>query len=271
MTVIIILLILILLAALYIGLIMPRAMAKPDPAPILCDYAHRGLFDNKALPENSMGAFRAAAAHGLGIELDVQLSSDGEVMVFHDYTLSRVCGEDVKLSELTASELSRKKLMGSEYTIPRFADVLREIGGRVPLLVELKGEDLDDSLCWKLAPMLDAYGGEYCVESFNPMYLRWFKRHRPDVVRGQLVTNLIKEKKPGNKFLNFLLSYLFLNILSRPDFIACNGKYQSGPALFICRHIFRAPLFLWTVRHEKVLELNRRRGIYSIFEGFLPR
>ncbi len=259
------------LTALYFLLIMPRPSSKPDMAPILCDYAHRGLFDNETLPENSLGAFRAAAARGIGIELDVQLSSDGEVMVFHDYHLNRICQEDIRLCELSATELKQRRLLGTDYTIPTLQEVLTAVNGRVPLLIEIKGEDLNEDICWKLAPILDAYGGDYCVESFNPMYLHWFKKHRPDVVRGQLVTNLIKEKKSGNRVLNFFLSYLMLNVLSRPDFIACNGKYQGGPALFFCRYLFKTPLFLWTVRHEKAFALNRSRGIYSIFEGFLPR
>ncbi len=271
MAVIIPILILLLLGALYIGLIMPRATAKPDMAPLFCNYAHRGLFDNKTLPENSMGAFRHAVDMGVGIELDLRLTKDGRVVVFHDATLERMCGKKAHLSALTWEELKKLRLMGTDHGIPLFEDVLALVGGRVPLLIELKGESGDDALCWKVAPLLDAYGGEFCIESFNPLLLRWFAKHRPDMVRGQLVTNLLKEGREGSKLLNFALTYMLLNFLSRPDFIACDGRYRKGLALWICRRVFRTPFFMWTVRKKELMEYNRRQGFRSIFEGFEPR
>lgn len=268
---IIVILILLLLAALYVWLIMPRAMAKPDMAPLICDYAHRGLFDNKAIPENSMGAFARALDKGVGIELDLHLTKDGRVVVFHDDTLERMCGKKARLSSLTWDELKKERLMDTDYGIPLFEEVLALVGGRVPLLVELKGDSGDDALCWRVAPMLDAYGGEFCVESFNPLLLRWFVKHRPDVVRGQLVTNLFAEGRGGSKLLNFALTHMLLNFLSRPDFIACDGRYQKDLSFWICKRFFRAPFFMWTVRKKELLEYNHRRGNRSIFEGFEPR
>ncbi|MBQ7380749.1 MAG: glycerophosphodiester phosphodiesterase [Clostridia bacterium] len=267
----IVILILLLLAALYVFLIMPRPMAKPDMAPLICDYAHRGLFDNKEIPENSMAAFAHAVDKGVGIELDLHLTKDGQVVVFHDATLERMCKKKALISELTWEELRKERLLDTKYGIPLFEDVLALVNGRVPLLVELKGEDGSDALCWKVAPMLDAYGGEYCIESFNPLLLRWFVKHRPDVVRGQLVTNLIAEGRKGSKAVNFALTHMLCNFLSRPDFIACDGRYQKGLALWVCAKIFRAPFFMWTVRKKELLEHNHRLGRRSIFEGFEPR
>ncbi len=256
--------------AVYLGLIMPRCYARPELEPFLTDYAHRGLFHNKDLPENSIGAFQRAVDHGFAIELDIQLSKDGEVMVFHDYTLDRVCGVKGRLSEKTAAELSELSLLGTDYRVPTLREVLDLVDGRVPLLIELKGEAMNDELCWKVAPMLDAYAGECCVESFNPFLLGWFKQHRPDVARGQLVTNLLKTKKNGNKVLNFALSFLLLNFMSRPDFIACDENYTQSVSHWICRHVFRVPLILWTVRKPENMNLNRKNGHTSIFEGFVP-
>ncbi len=270
MTLTIIVLILLLIVATYVGLIMPRCFDKPNIAPFLTDYAHRGLFNNKNLPENSLGAFENAVRHGFAIELDLQLSSDGEVMVFHDYTLDRVCGVKGKLAKHTAKQLSQCHLLGTQYTIPTFAEVLKLVDGRVPLLIELKGEDINDDLCWKVAPMLDAYEGDYCVESFNPFLLQWFKKHRPEVARGQLVTNLRETKKDGNKYVNFFLTYMLLNCLSRPDFIACDENYTTGLAHWVCRNVFRAPYVLWTVRKIENMNRNRAMGATSIFEGFTP-
>jgi len=172
---------------------------------------------------------------------------------------------------ITYEELQKERLMGTEYGIPRFAEVLKLVDGKVPLLVELKGENAEDALCWRVAPLLDAYGGEYSVESFNPLLLRWFSKHRPDVARGQLVTNLLREKQEGSKILNFALTHMLLNFLSRPDFIACDGRYQRDLAFWICKKIFRVPFFMWTVRKQELLDYNRRTGRFSIFEGFLPK
>ena len=270
MVVVILLLILLFIGSSYLWLILPRPSAGPDLAPLLCDYAHRGLFDNKEIPENSMAAFARAVEKKVGIELDLHLTKDGRVVVFHDATLERMCGKKAPISALSWEQLKKERLLGTEEGIPLFEDVLRLVKGRVPLLIELKGEDGNDELCWKLAPMLDAYMGEYCVESFNPLLLRWFAKHRPDVARGQLVTDLIKEGREGSKLLNFALSKLLLNCLSRPDFIACDGKYKKGLAFFLCRKLFHTPFLYFTVRKKQLLEYNHRHGDHSIFEGFEP-
>ena len=270
MVIAIIFLVLVILAVIYISMIMPRATDQPDMSKILTDYAHRGLFDNKAVPENSIEAFRKAVEHGFGIELDVQLTADGHAVVFHDYTLKRVCGADVKLSQLSLSELRGYRLLGSKYTIPTLEEVLELVDGRVPLLVELKGESANDNICLPTARLLDTYDGPFCVESFNPMLLRWFKVHRPEIARGQLVTNLLAEKKDGNKLLNFLLSGMLLNFLSRPDFVACDVKHTGGPSYYICAKIFRVKRFYWTVRNRDDFQAIRESEAWSIFERFVP-
>ena len=101
-------LIIVILAAGYALLVMPRVTMRPDMKRLLTDYAHRGLFSNAdGVPENSLAAFEYAVMGGFGIELDLQLTADGEVVVFHDYSLKRMCGEDVKLSSLTLDELKK--------------------------------------------------------------------------------------------------------------------------------------------------------------------
>ncbi len=266
----IVFLVLVILAVAYVSMIMPRATDQPDMSKILTDYAHRGLFDNKTVPENSLAAFENAVRHGFGIELDVQLTADGHVVVFHDYTLTRMCGAEVKLSDLTLEQLREYRLLDSEYAIPTLAEVLALVGGRVPLLVELKGESTNDGVCLPTARLLDDYDGAFCVESFNPMLLRWFKIHRSEVPRGQLVTNLMIEKKDGNKVLNLLLSGMLLNFLSRPDFIACDIKHTGGPAFYICAKVFRAKRFYWTVKSRENFDAIRASEAWSIFERFVP-
>lgn len=262
---------LLLVAASYVFLVMPRSMAKPDTMPIFCDFAHRGMHDHRCgLPENSMGAFKRAAELGVGIELDVRLTRDGRVVVFHDETLGRMCGKDVPISKLTYEQLKNERLLGTGYGIPLFSDVLSMVGGRVPLLIEIKSEGFDDSICWKIAPLLDRYGGDYCVQSFNPMMLRWFSKHREDVIRGQLVTRFENGQSRHGKAVDFLLTHMLLNWLSRPDIIVCDGRHQRGLDKWLCRCVFHTPFLYYTVLRRELLERNRRSGARSVFEGFEP-
>lgn len=264
-------LILLIVVVLYISMIMPRATDRPDMEGILVNYAHRGLFDNKRFPENSLGAFRAAADRGFGIELDVQLTRDGKVVVFHDYTLDRICGQNGTVSKMTLKELRACRLLNTDFTIPTLKEVLETVNGRVPLLIELKGESANDRLCLAVARLLDEYDGPFCVESFNPLLLRWFKIHRPEIARGQLVTNMLETRKNGNKVVNFLLTGMLLNFLSRPDFIACDIQHMGGPSFYVCIKVFRAKQVYWTVKRREEFDAIREADAWSIFEGFIPR
>ena len=167
----IILIVIVVLAILYFLMIMPRMIHKPDTAPFKeWLYAHRGLHDNATeAPENSMAAFRKAADAGFGIELDIQLTKDKIPVVFHDFTLKRVCGGEGKISDYTYEELQQFHLCDSVEKIPKFEDVLKMVDGKVPLIVEFKIERTDLSLCPLADKMLRAYKGMYCMESFNPL------------------------------------------------------------------------------------------------------
>lgn len=264
------LLIFLILLVLYLFLIMPRAIERADMELLRCDYAHRGLWSKDA-PENSLKAFALAVDAGFGMEFDIQLTKDKRVVVFHDATLERMCGVKAKVSELTLAELRELRLKGSDETIPTLVEVLRLVDGRVPLLIELKGESRDTSLCPRTARILDNYAGPFCIESFNPMLLSWFKSYRPRYARGQLVTDLVKGKREGSKVLNFALTNLFLNFLSRPDFIAIDKKCQNNIAFKICAGIFRAPAFVWTVNEKNEFIDAHRSAKFTIFERIRPR
>ncbi|MBQ4354035.1 MAG: glycerophosphodiester phosphodiesterase [Clostridia bacterium] len=242
---------------------------KAVPSQLLTDYAHRGLHDDR-VPENSLAAFRQAAENGYGIELDLQLSADREVMVFHDYTLERMTGEKGKLSECTAGSLRAMHLLNkdgsiTEQTIPTLREVLDTVDGRVPLLIELKGESTDTALCPAADEILRQYTGAYCVESFNPMLLAWYKQNRCDICRGQLYTDVYREK--GKSVLNLLLSAMALNVLSRPHFIAYNFKYRNKIPVRTASGLFGAHRFIWTVRSEAE---RGRANENMIFENIQP-
>jgi glycerophosphoryl diester phosphodiesterase len=184
----VILIIIAVLAVLYVLALMPRMRHKPDKAPFQgVLYAHRGLHDNRGdAPENSMKAFEKAVEGGYGIELDVQLSKDKIPVIFHDFTLKRVCGNEGKVCDYTYEELSAFSLYGTKERIPKLEDFLKMVDGRVPLIVELKVEWTDISVCPLADGILSTYDGAYCIESFNPLALIWYRKNRNRVMRGQL-------------------------------------------------------------------------------------
>ena len=232
-------------------------------------FAHRGLH-NRERAENSMSAFRAARDAGYGIELDVRLTKDGELVVFHDKTLDRVCGVPGKVIDFTYEELTAFKLGGTDDTIPLFSDVLSEIDGRVPLLIEIKMEPGESGIAEKLAEVIDGYHGDYIVESFNPLALRAFMKLKPEIPRGILSTLYSKEEPFRGTFLYFLLENLMMNFLMRPDFIAYDKRGSKNYVLRLLRKNFSTPLFAWTIKSEEEEEKAISDGFDTvIFEGYL--
>lgn len=259
------------LTALYFLMIMPRMARRPDTAPLKkVLYAHRGLHDNASeAPENSMPAFRRAVEAGYGIELDIQLSKDKIPVVFHDFTLKRVCGAEGKVCDYTCEELQQFRLCGTEERIPRFEDVLRMVNGRVPLIVELKIELLDTSLCPAADKLLREYEGIYCIESFNPLGVLWYRRNRREVVRGQLSDAFLKEKE-FRGVLYFVLQNLLVNFLTKPDFVAYNCKYPYMLSRVLCRRLYGCMTAAWTVKSGEELDRVRDQFDIFIFDSFVP-
>lgn len=259
------------LVILYMLAIMPRVFHCPDTALFKKVYfAHRGLHDNEGeAPENSMAAFRKAVEAGFGMELDVHVTRDGVPVIFHDFKLDRICGVEGKIEEYTYEELQRFTLCHSQEKIPRFEDLLAMVQGRVPLIVEIKSESVDVSSCKKIDELLRAYEGAYCIESFNPMVLWWFRRNHNDVVRGQLSSNFRKDGGYTH-VMYFFMTHLLLNFLTKPDFIAYNHKFYKEPGRRICQKLYRRPAAAWTIQNQKDLEAMRRDFDVFIFDSFCP-
>ena len=233
-------------------------------------YAHRGFHDKPKVPENSMAAFANAVEHGYGIELDIQLTKDKQLVVFHDHTLTRMCGIDLPVCEMTYEELQKYTLGNTEEKIPLFKDVLELVDGKVPLLVEIKLPTLRTYTCQAADALLQNYRGQYCIESFNPLALRWYKKHRKDVVRGQLSANLTKPVTEAGFLLSFLVKYLLLNFIGRPDFIAYCYTDTQNVSFILNKCLWHTPTFAWTVRSQAVLEKYRSKFDSIIFDGFIP-
>lgn len=245
----------------------PGLSLEEEKAPFLHrNFAHRGLHtEDKTIPENSLPAFERAAAAGYGIELDVQLSKDGEVVVFHDDSLKRVTKVDALLESKTLGELRQLRLCGSEETIPTFKEVLETVGGRGPLIVELKTTKRRKELCEKTYELLKGYDGAYCIESFDPFIVAWFRFHAPKVLRGQLSAHFETKGKPlGSRIILTMGTYCLFNALARPQFIA----YEIGDIPLSVRFSYRmgAMKVGWTSRREG----NEKDFDAVIFEFYEP-
>ena len=232
-------------------------------------FAHRGLHDLDAgIVENTLPAFKAAVEHGFGMELDIQFSKDMQVVVFHDDDLQRMCGDPRKVYQLTLAELKALPLAGREDArIPTFREVLDLVGGRTPLLVELKSGPFNRSLCEALVEHMKDYPGEYIVESFNPLIVTWFRFHARQLVRGQLVGPISDYIPTVGRFPAFVMAGLLLNSLARPDFVAYDANAPRFFSPHFQRFMFRTPLAAWTVRDPGLSALVTRRNEINIFEG----
>ncbi len=237
------------LVLLWLFLAAPAARRQKGMEAASVSYAHRGLHGEGA-PENSLSAFRRAIERGCGIELDVQLSRDGVPIVFHDETLSRACGDARRATDLTAAELADLRLFGGEEQIPTLAEVLALVGGRVPLLIELKYYRDPVGTAKETAALLDGYEGRYAVQSFHPLALRWFRKNRPETARGLLAMSFLK-KREGRRPYDIALHLFLTNFLSRPDFIAYDVRDTRCLPYRLLRRIFRPAVLGWTARGKE--------------------
>jgi len=263
-------------------------------------YAHRGLHDKPTIPENSLAAFKRAVDNGFGMELDVHLTLDNKLVVTHDSNLRRVTtvradhkavtpdnmefptevtiGCERAVEEMTLEEIQSYPLEESDERVPELSDVLKLVQGRTPIIVELKPRGGNHkALADKTVEVLKDYDGVFCVESFNSFAVLYLARQYPEIVRGQLASNLTRdarEKKPDDPresfktsaFTTWMVRDMRMNILSKPDFAAYNFRDRRN------KHFrnFDGLKVIWTIRNALDLELSERLGAICIFENFIP-
>ena len=256
------------LAAIPFFLIKPGRACEEKKKPFFGrNIAHRGLYSkDQNVPENSLPAFQKAREQGYGVELDVQLSKDGKVVVFHDDDLKRACGIQANVKDLSYSSLRRLKLFQTEERIPLFQEVLQVLQGEVPLVVELKTGEKNRQLCKKTVEILKSYSGPVCIESFNPLIVSWFRHHAPQYLRGQLAQQPEEYEKSGiPKIGGILLGNTLLNFWAGPEFIA----YRIGKKPFLVKtaELFGAIPVAWTSHHRR----HEKGNDFVIFEHYLPK
>jgi glycerophosphoryl diester phosphodiesterase len=237
--------------------------------------AHRGLHDKaNGIIENTITAADAAIAGGFAIECDVQLTADDEAVIFHDFTLDRLTGQTGDVRARKASELTAIGIKGSKSdTIPLLSAFLDRIGGRVPLIVEIKSlYDGNMTLTRRTCEVLGSYGGPVVIKSFDPAVVAEVRRSAPAITRGIVAQSHQTDK--GYNALTAEQKHALANLLhfeeTQPQFLSWHVKDLPTAAPFLARQLGRLPVMAWTVRTPDDRERARRYADQMVFEGFRP-
>lgn len=248
---------------------------RSDPK---CDWltsvaiAHRGLHDvRNGVEENSLPAFEAAIGHGYAIETDVQLSRDGEAMVFHDHTLDRLTSKTGLVSDFTAAELGKIAYANGIGTIPTLVELLDVVAGRTGLLIEIKsGWSGDTRLVKRTVQCLVSYAGPFAVMSFDPVQVAWLAHNAPDIMRG-----IVADGAPQDEYA-FLPPTARLSLrefrhagVTQPDFLSLDKHWLPCPVAHSYRNR-HTPVICWTIRSEQEASQALRWCDQITFEGYLP-
>lgn len=175
--------------------------------------AHRGYHNNKYI-ENTLESFKKSISHNYIIELDIHLLKDNNIVVYHDDNLKRLTNIDKSIKDYTYKELEKI----SKFHIPLLKEVLDIVDGKVPIIIEYKYDTKVGDLEKMSIKILDNYKGEFAIQSFNPLTILWFRLNRPNYIRGQLASN----KFPKNYLIRHILSNMYTNRITKPDYIAVN-------------------------------------------------
>ena len=210
--------------------------------------SHRGIHNNKNIYENTLEAFRIAIEKDYIIELDVRITKDDKIVVFHDENTKRITKIDKIVEESTYQELNNQSIIH----IPTIEEVLKLVNGKVPLLIEIKQTNKVGRLEQQLMSLLNNYKGNYAIQSFNPLVLVWFKKHYPNIFRGQLSYQYKNKNLPILK--KILLKKMIFNIITKPNFISY--KYNELSLKKIKQYQQKKILVLgWTVTSKE--EFNK--------------
>ena len=227
--------------------------------------AHRGLH-SKGVPENSLAAFAKAIEKGYAIAFDVHMLADGTLVAFHDESLARMTGNDGYIKYLNKSDLKSLTLKGTKETIPTLEDILKLVDGKVPLLIEIKNQYKVGKIEQTVIDALKNYKGEYAVQSFNPYSLAYFKKHAPQILRGQLSGSFKGEKL--SFFKKLVLKKMKLNKrVSEPHFI--NYEASALPNKYVKKYK-DLPLLAWVVRSKEEYLKVVKFCDNIVFENFDP-
>lgn len=223
--------------------------------------SHRGIHDNKKVYENSLQAIKKARDKGYIVEIDIHLTKDNKIVVFHDYNTKRITGKNLIIEDSTYKELNNQNILH----IPLLEEVLDLVDKKVPLLIEIKQLNKVGQLENTLMDILKNYQGKYAIQSFNPKVLYWFKKNYPNIIRGQLSYQYNNKNIP--KIEKFILKNMLFNFITKPNFISY--KYNELSLDKILKYKKKYIILGWTIKEEK--EYNKYIKYYDnlICENFI--
>ncbi|MEG1462422.1 MAG: glycerophosphodiester phosphodiesterase family protein [Anaerorhabdus sp.] len=231
-------------------------------------YYHRGFYDNKKIAENSMKAFEKCINKGYGIELDVQLTKDKQVVVFHDDDLKRMSNSSLIIKETTYDDLLQFNLLNTMDKIPLFEDVLKLNHGTVPIYIEIKDFSMNfKELVNMTLQLMEKYPGNYYVCSFNVIAIIYLRKLNPKILRGVISQNFKNEKYP--KFLGFILQNMFLNFLAKPDIISYG--YNEINWSVRLNKLFKRTLAGWAIENQEKFDEYKNFYDIQVIELFEPK
>ena len=225
--------------------------------------AHRGLHKNKIIPENSMLAFKAAIEKNYAIEFDINITKDNQIVVFHDDDLNRLCNKKENIEDVSYDFLKDLNLYESNEKIPLLKELLDEVAGKIPLIIEIKKHKNIGLLENILLEMLKEYKGEYFICSFEKDILLWLEKNKPKEIRGLIFESLPIKFKKYEK-----IAFLYKYFKSKADFISLEDKLIDSSIYDFCKKK-KLDIVVWTIKDKKSFQNIDKKVSAVIFENFI--
>ncbi len=225
--------------------------------------AHRGLHKNKIIPENSMLAFKAAIEKNYAIEFDINITKDNQIVVFHDDDLNRLCNKKENIEDESYDFLKDLNLYESNEKIPLLKELLDEVAGKIPLIIEIKKHKNIGLLENILLEMLKEYKGEYFICSFEKDILLWLEKNKPKEIRGLIFESLPIKFKKYEK-----IAFLYKYFKSKADFISLEDKLIDSSIYDFCKKK-ELDILVWTIKDKKSFQNIDKKVSAVIFENFI--
>ena len=225
--------------------------------------AHRGLHKNKIIPENSMLAFKAAIEKNYAIEFDINITKDNQIVLFHDDDLNRLCNKKENIEDVSYDFLKDLNLYESNEKIPLLKELLDEVAGKIPLIIEIKKHKNIGLLENILLEMLKEYKGEYFICSFEKDILLWLEKNKPKEIRGLIFESLPIKFKKYEK-----IAFLYKYFKSKADFISLEDKLIDSSIYDFCKKK-KLDILVWTIKDKKSFQNIDKKVSAVIFENFI--
>ena len=212
--------------------------------------AHRGIYDNIIIPENSLKAFKQAIKYKLPIEFDIHLTKDNNLIVFHDYNLKRLTNSNLNIEKMTVEELKKLNILNTNEQLPTLEETLKLINKKVPIIIEIKANHNEQKLIKILLKQLSSYQGDVIIQTFNTKIIKLLKKKNSKYKVGLLISN--KTDKVFFKILK--ISTLNINYC-KPDFLSISKNIIKRK--HIQKYLTKYPIYIWTIqKKEEILKIN---------------